>query len=77
MTKNNAGLFARHIPNAVFNPIEGKAGHFIFISALDENAAPRKELSYLFQDDASIDRRWIQFEVGDEAARFFKSVFKH
>lgn len=80
VTKNNAGFFARNIPHSIFQEIPGKGNHYIFISALNANQRkkvnPKGELNFLFEEDASIDRRWIQLQVVEEAARFFRSVFK-
>lgn len=79
VTLNNAGFFARNIPKSTFQAIPGKAGHYIFLSVLDKNerrkADPDDELSFLFEDDVSIDRRWIQQQVVEEAVGFFRSVF--
>lgn len=75
VTRNNAGFFARLIPQSIFQAIPGKADHFIFISALNEiqrkRADPSGKLNFILNDDVSIDRAWIQFEVSSEAARFF------
>ncbi len=79
VTKNNAGLFARLIPHAVYQEIPGRLTHFIFISALTEaerrKADPADAYPYLFKDSPNIDRRWVQQQVVDEAANFFNSVF--
>lgn len=78
VTKNNAGLFARYIPKAFFQTISGKAGHFIFISALStehrQAVDPKGQLQFLFEDDPSVDRTWIQSQISEEAVRFFKST---
>lgn len=78
VTKNNAGLFARKIPDAIFQTIPGKANHYIFLSSLSDaqrkKADPFNSLSFLFEDDVTVDRGWIQSEVGEEAVRFFKST---
>lgn len=77
ISKNNAGFFARNIPKAIYQEIPGKGTHFIFVSALNEpqrkKADPSGKLSFLFQDDPSIDRKWIQFEVSQEAVGFFNA----
>lgn len=77
VTKNNAGFFARNIPNAIFQAIPGKADHYIFITALNDaqkrKVNPSSRLNFLFAEDSSIDRRWIQYEVGSEAVRFFET----
>lgn len=79
VSKNNAGFFARHIPNAIYEPISGKADHFIFVSALNEQQRQKVNqsgnLNYLFQDDPSVDRAKIQSEVTEKAVQFFKKVF--
>ncbi len=79
VTKNNAGFFARHIPHALYQTIPGKADHYIFISALNERQRklvdPTAQFDFLLEDDASIDRTWIQLQVAEEATRFFQSVF--
>jgi len=78
VTNNNAGFFARSIPNAFFQVIPGKANHYIFVSALTELQRKKGKLSekvsFLLEDDVSIDRSWIQTQVVEEAARFFNSV---
>lgn len=79
VTKNNAGFFARNIPGATYQTIPGKANHYIFISALTNDqrkkADPTDQLKFLFEEDVSIDRSWIQLQVIEEAVRFFRSVF--
>lgn len=79
VSRNNAGYFARFIPKAIYQEIPGKAGHYIFISAINEQqqnkADPEKKLSFLFEDNASIDRLWIQQQVIREAVNFYNSVF--
>lgn len=76
VTRNNAGFFSKHIPGAFFKAISGKAGHYIFISFLNseqrKKADPNQSLNFLFEEDASIDRAWIQQQVSNEAVRFFK-----
>jgi predicted dienelactone hydrolase len=80
VAQNNAGYFARNIPQAYFQEIPGKAGHYIFITALDseqrKKADPSGALRFLFEDDVFVDRRWIQLQVAGEAADFFHSVFQ-
>jgi len=80
VTKNNAGYFAKMIPKAFYQEILGKGDHYIFVSLLDNDqrkkADPSNELAYLFKDDTSVDRRWIQMQVIEKAVRFFRSVFK-
>lgn len=79
VTKNNAGYFSKFIPESIYQTISGKAGHYIFISALNQNerekADPSGELNFLFEEDSTIDRRWIQSQVSEEAVNFFKAVF--
>jgi predicted dienelactone hydrolase len=79
ITKNNAGFFARHIPHAIYQTIPGKVGHYIFISALNERQRKLADLTgrfdFLFQDDATVDRAWLQLQIGEEATKFFHSVF--
>jgi predicted dienelactone hydrolase len=81
VSKNNAGFFGRMIPQAKYQEIPGKGGHYIFISAIENSqrkaADPKGELNFLFEDDASIDRGWIQSQVANEGVRFFNSVFKN
>lgn len=78
VTKNNAGYFAKNISKSVYQAIPGKADHYVFISALNEkerkSADPTDQLSFLFKDDPSVDRYWIQEEVAEEAIDFFHSV---
>jgi predicted dienelactone hydrolase len=80
VSRTNAGLFAHSIPHAIYQEIPGKADHYIFISALSEKqrekADPSGKLNFILEDDATVDRRWIQFEVAEEAARFFNSVLR-
>jgi predicted dienelactone hydrolase len=80
VTKNNARFFARSIPHAVYQEIPGKAGHFVFISALNalqmKEVSPSWRLNTLLEDDVSVDRSWIQIQTADEAVRFFNSVFR-
>lgn len=80
VTKNNAGLFARYIPKAVYQEIPGKGGHYIFISAVNDRqrhvSDPTTRLSFLFEDDSAIDRSWIQFQIAAEAVRFFKETMR-
>lgn len=79
VTRNNAGFFARNIPDAVYQEILGKGDHYIFISALNDDqkqsADPEKQLQFLFMDDGAINRSWIQTQAADEAARFYRFVF--
>ncbi len=79
VSKNNAGFFARNIPHAIYQEIPGKGNHYIFISALNEEQSrkvnPSGKLNFLFEEDASIDRSWIQLQVVEEAVGFFKSIF--
>ena len=60
VTKNNSGFFARNIPNAIYQEIPGKGGHYIFVSALSDKqqkqADSSNQLKFLFEDDASVDR---------------------
>lgn len=78
VTRNNAGFFARYIPHAIFQSIPGKVNHYIFISAIDQEqrtkADPSRQLKFLFEDDPSIDRRWIQLQVVEEAVNFFDAT---
>lgn len=78
VTKNNAGFFAKHTPHAYYQEISGKANHYIFISMLAEGKRkkvdPSRQLGFLFEEDASINRPWIQFQVVDEAVKFFRSA---
>lgn len=75
IARNNATFFAQNIPGAFYQRIPGYVGHYIFISALNEEqrkkADPKGEYSYLFEDQATVDRSWIQYEVLEEASRFF------
>jgi len=78
VTRNNAGLFARNIPNAIYQEIPGNVNHFIFIAALNSELQKLTRLPTqlnltLFSDDAGVDRNWIQYQVAEEAATFFKS----
>jgi len=79
VTKNNAGFFARNIPNAIYQEIPGKANHYIFISAVSNDQRRKidsaNKLSFLFEEDTTVDRAWIQYQVVTEAAAFFRSVF--
>lgn len=80
VTRNNAGFFARNIPDASYQEILGKADHYIFISALNEEqkqkADPERRLQFLFMDDSSINRLWIQRQAAEEAARFYQFAFE-
>lgn len=80
VSKRNAGFFAKFIPNAFYREIPGKAGHYVFISYINDaqrkSADPSGRLSFLFTEDASISRQWIQFQVSEEAVRFFQSSLK-
>jgi predicted dienelactone hydrolase len=80
VTKNNAGFFARNIPNAIYQEIPGNANHYIFVSALNETqrkaVKPTADMQVLFENDVSVDRPWIQCEVVEEAVGFFNSVFQ-
>lgn len=77
-TSFNAGFFAKHIPGSIYQEIPGKAGHFIFFTApCGQKRAivdPLGKLSFLLEDDASVDRAWIQNKVAAEAIRFFLDV---
>lgn len=79
VTRNNAGFFARTIPNSVYQEIPGKVSHFIFISAISEQKRkqtdPDNKLSFLFEEDVSVDKQWIQSQLIEEADRFFKASF--
>lgn len=79
VTPNNAGFFARNIPKSVYQEIPGKVSHFIFISAISEQKRkqtdPDNKLSFLFEEDASVDKEWIQLQLIEEADRFFKDSF--
>jgi len=78
VTKNNAGLFARNIPKAYFQAIPGKLNHYVFVSALSQNRRqavdPKGEIQFLFEEDPSTDRAWIQSQIAEEAVRFYKST---
>lgn len=75
IARNNATFFARTIPGAFYQRIPGYVGHYTFIAALNEEqrkkADPKGELAYLFENHVSIDRTWIQYQVQEEASRFF------
>ncbi len=79
VSKNNAGFFARHIPNAIYEAIPGRADHFIFISALSDQQRQKVNqngnLDFLFQDDSLVNRAKIQSEATEKAIKFFKTVF--
>lgn len=78
VTRSNAGYFARNIPQSIYNEIPGKGGHYIFISALNDQQRklvdPKKEFTFLYEDDVSVDRQWIQMQVIEQADGFFDSV---
>lgn len=78
ISKRNAGFFAKFIPNAIYQEIPGKAGHYVFISfvsgAQRKSADPSGRLNFLFEEDVSISRQWIQYQTAEEASRFFHSV---
>lgn len=75
VTSNNAGFFAKHIPGSLYQTIDGKAGHYVFLSALNEPQRKKMNIppkfDFLFQDATSVDRQWIQYQVAEEAVRFF------
>lgn len=75
VTENNAGFFAKNIPGSIYQTIPGKAGHYIFISALNEKERKKAdispELNFLFEDSERVDRDWIQFQVSEQAITFF------
>lgn len=77
-TSFNAGLFAKYIPNCIYHEIPGKAGHFIFFKTLSSQKRaivdPSGKLSFLLDDDESVDRFWIQSKVAAEAVRFFQRM---
>jgi predicted dienelactone hydrolase len=79
VTSHNAGFFARFIPKAFYQEVPGKANHYIFISALNaeqrKNADPTGQLTFLFEEDASVNRAWIQMQTAGEAVRFFRWAF--
>lgn len=79
ITRNNAGYFARSIPKSIYQEIKGHADHYVFISLLNEEqrkkADPNSKLTFLFENDVSIDRVWIQHQIVREAVNFFNSVF--
>jgi predicted dienelactone hydrolase len=79
VTRNNAGYFARSIPKSIYQEIKGKADHYVFISLLSEEqrkkADPEEKLTFLFANDASVDRLWIQYQTVREAVNFFNSIF--
>lgn len=74
VTKNNAGFFAKMIPYSIYKTIPGKVDHFIFITALGLDGQKKVNLPFLFNDDPSISRLWIQYQIGEEASRFFDSA---
>lgn len=74
VTKNNAGFFAKMIPYSIYKPIPGKLDHFIFVTALDVDGQKKVNLPFLFNDDPTISRLWIQYQIGEEASRFFDSA---
>lgn len=80
VTKKNAGYFAENIPHSIYQTIPGRADHFIFATALSPQQkkliSPHGEYNFVIVDDPSIDRQWIQFQVAEEADRFFNFVFK-
>lgn len=77
VTKSNAGFFARNIPNATYREIPGKGTHYIFISSYNPEqrklADPSGQLNFLFEDDVTVDRNWIQSQVVEEAVNFFNA----
>jgi predicted dienelactone hydrolase len=81
VAKNNAGFFARSIPKALYQEIPGKADHYIFISALNDRqkkrADPEGRLTYLSEDDVSVDRTWIQLQLVEQAVGFFESALAY
>ena len=80
VTQNNAGFFARYIPHNIYQTILGKAGHYIFISALSDQQRNKVTsntlLDFLFLDDRFVYRSWIQYQVSEEAVKFFNAAFK-
>lgn len=78
VTKNNAGFFSKWIPYSIYKPIKGKVDHFVFVSALSpeeqKKVDPKGDLKFLFKDDPTISRIWVQYQIGEEAARFFDSA---
>lgn len=78
-SKNNADDLAKNIPQSIHQQIPGKAGQYVFISSLNamqkNQADPAQQLSFLFEDEASINRTWIQLQVIAEVCRFFKAQF--
>ena len=79
VTANNAGFFAKNIPNSKYQVIPGEASHYVFMSALNESQRKHAHLpttlNYLVEDSPQVDRSWIQFEVAKEATDFFNSIF--
>ncbi|OJV07781.1 MAG: hypothetical protein BGO14_04650 [Chlamydiales bacterium 38-26] len=79
-SKNNAEHLTKNIPQSIHQQIPGKAGPYVFISNLNamqkDQADPTHQLSILFEDEASINRAWIQLQVIAEVCRFFKTQFE-
>lgn len=76
--KTNAGFFAETIPNSKLNMIPGKSGHFVFVSALADNQKKQvlanSDVQFLFIEDASVDRNWVQYQTANEAVKFFNAT---
>jgi predicted dienelactone hydrolase len=75
VTSNNAGLFSKHIPNAMYQTIPGQVGHYIFISTPKETNKLQSNHNSLITDALGVNREWIQFEVARNASDFFQSIF--
>ncbi|MCH9611774.1 MAG: hypothetical protein S4CHLAM102_02480 [Chlamydiia bacterium] len=72
VTKNNAGFFAKYIRHSQYQLIPGQAGHYVFISDI-AHKNHNQDLDFLTEDSSTIDRSWIQFQVADQATRFFQA----
>ena len=74
VTRNNADFFCKNIPHSICQTIPGGAGHYIFISEPIEKNKLSPNLSFLIKDNPNVDRKWIQYEVAENAINFFDST---
>jgi predicted dienelactone hydrolase len=72
--KTNAMVFHKLIPNSKLLIIPGKTGHYVFLNEGSEEMKPTGGV--YFNDDASVDRKVIHQQVGDEAVKFFSRALK-
>ena len=76
VSETNGLWYAQHIPKAQFQWIQG-AGHFVFLGTPScegrKTMDPNGSLSFLYKDEPSVNRAYVQEQVKNLAMAFFAS----